>query len=169
MKLKTEKKYRPCVAIFLINKENRVFVGKRFNSIDSWQIPQGGIEIGKETLESAMFRELFEETGIESKFTEIIACYPHEIQYDIPNENLPKSWNGEFCGQKVICFFLRFTGSDKDINLLASDHPEFSEFKWEEPRNIINNIVSFKKSMYEKILDYFSFEVTQVLKDSMDV
>ena len=54
------------VGIIVLNKENKVFVGKRRdNPINKWQMPQGGVDHG-ENLVNAMKRELKEETSIRS-------------------------------------------------------------------------------------------------------
>jgi len=54
------------VGIIVLNKENKVFVGKRRdNPINKWQMPQGGVDRG-ENLVDAMKRELKEETSIRS-------------------------------------------------------------------------------------------------------
>ena len=54
------------VGIIVLNKENKVFVGKRRdNPINKWQMPQGGVNRG-ENLVNAMKRELKEETSIRS-------------------------------------------------------------------------------------------------------
>ena len=44
--------YRSCVGIFLINNENKIFVGERLDNPGSWQMPQGGVNDG-EKLEDA--------------------------------------------------------------------------------------------------------------------
>ena len=36
--------YRPCVGIMLINKDGHIFVAKRTDTPDAWQMPQGGID-----------------------------------------------------------------------------------------------------------------------------
>jgi putative (di)nucleoside polyphosphate hydrolase len=147
-------RYRSCAAIFIVNKDKKIFVGKRIGT-ESWQIPQGGID-ENEQIEIAVFRELFEETGITKEKAEIIACHPHEIFYDVPAEKRPKSWNDKkYCGQKVLCFFLKFHGTNDDIDLKKTNHPEFSEFSWEAQNNLCKTIPDFKKEMYKKILEYF--------------
>ena len=46
------------VGVIILNKENKVFVGKRKdNPIDKWQMPQGGVDKGESYLQ-AMKREL---------------------------------------------------------------------------------------------------------------
>ena len=55
--------YRPCVGIVLINQAKQVFVGQRLdNTVEAWQMPQGGIDDG-ETAVEAGFREMMEEIG----------------------------------------------------------------------------------------------------------
>lgn len=57
--------YRSGVGIMLLNTEGRVFVGQRIDqAVESWQMPQGGIDAG-ETPRQAAYRELWEETGID--------------------------------------------------------------------------------------------------------
>ncbi len=57
-----EKGYRPNVGMIIINKENKVFWGRRIGQ-QSWQFPQGGID-ENESIIDAMYRELWEETGL---------------------------------------------------------------------------------------------------------
>ena len=55
---------RTGVGIIVLNKNNKVFVGKRKdNPNDKWQMPQGGVDKG-EDFKTAMKRELAEETSI---------------------------------------------------------------------------------------------------------
>jgi putative (di)nucleoside polyphosphate hydrolase len=53
-----KRKYRPCVGIMLLNRENRVFVAQRSDMKSAaWQMPQGGIDSG-ETPIAAAWREM---------------------------------------------------------------------------------------------------------------
>ena len=59
----SERPYRPCVGIMLINQHGHVFGGQRIdNRAEAWQMPQGGIDEG-EDVETACFREMREEIG----------------------------------------------------------------------------------------------------------
>ena len=70
------------VGVIILNKENKVFVGKRKdNPIDKWQMPQGGVDKGESYLQ-AMKRELFEETSI--KNIKVIKEIESFFEYELP-------------------------------------------------------------------------------------
>ena len=137
------------VGIIVLNKENKVFVGKRRdNPINKWQMPQGGVDRG-ENLVNAMKRELKEETSIRS--IEILKELEGWTEYELPNYLLGKIWRGKYRGQKQKWFIVRFLGRDEEINLKTT-HPEFIEWQWLDIENLPSVIVHFKKKVYEKLL-----------------
>ena len=137
------------VGIIVLNKENKVFVGKRRdNPINKWQMPQGGVDRG-ENLVNAMKRELKEETSIRS--IEILKELEGWTEYELPDYLLGKIWRGKYRGQKQKWFIVRFLGKDKEINLKTT-HPEFIEWQWLDIENLPSVIVHFKKKVYEKLL-----------------
>ena len=137
------------VGIIVLNKENKVFVGKRRdNPINKWQMPQGGVNRG-ENLISAMKRELEEETSIRS--IEILKELEGWTEYELPDYLLGKIWRGKYRGQKQKWFIVRFLGRDEEINLKTT-HPEFIEWQWLDIENLPGVIVHFKKKVYEKLL-----------------
>lgn len=149
-------KYRKCVGIMMLNNQGKVFVGQRFDSsIEAWQMPQGGIDAG-ETPEQAMQREIMEEVGTD-KF-EIIHKSDEWLYYDLPIELQKVLWNGKYLGQMQKWFLLRFTGTDEDINI-ATEIPEFKDWQWVEPQQIIELIVDFKKDLYADILRKFEDKI----------
>ena len=107
--------YRPCVGIMVINREGRVFIGKRrggpehVDATHSWQMPQGGVDKGEDTYKAAL-RELAEETGIRS--VEKLGEVPEWLSYDIPRAIVGEAWKGKFRGQTQKWYALRFTGKD---------------------------------------------------------
>jgi hypothetical protein len=49
---------------------------------------------------------------------------------------------------------MRFTGSDSDIDI-ATEHPEFSAWKWVRIQELPDLIVSFKRQVYLDLLAEF--------------
>ena len=137
------------VGIIVLNKENKVFVGKRRdNPTNKWQMPQGGVDRG-ENLVNAMKRELKEETSIRS--IKILKELEEWTEYELPDYLLGKIWRGKYRGQKQKWFIVRFLGRDEEINLKTT-HPEFIEWQWLDIENLPSVIVHFKKKVYEKLL-----------------
>jgi hypothetical protein len=54
--------YRPNVGLMLIGAERRIFVGRRLNQPDAWQMPQGGVDKARRRSKRPV-RELREEVG----------------------------------------------------------------------------------------------------------
>lgn len=147
-----EELYRPCVGIMLVNAESKVFVGRRIDqNSDAWQMPQGGID-ADELPPDAAKRELLEETSIAS--ADFVAISDDWFYYDIPTDVTGGLWQGKFKGQKQLWFLMRFFGSDDEINLHTL-HPEFSEWKWCEIEELVPGIVTFKRDVYQKVIDQF--------------
>ena len=137
------------VGAVVLNKDNKVFVGKRRdNPIDKWQMPQGGVH-KNEDLYEALKRELYEETSIKS--FELIKIIDKWLIYELPENLLGIIWKGKFRGQKQKWFITRFLGEDNEINL-NTENPEFIEWKWIEPKKLPEVIVDFKKDIYFKLL-----------------
>jgi putative (di)nucleoside polyphosphate hydrolase len=148
--LKHELPYRLCVGAMLVNAMGQVFVAKRIDSQgDYWQMPQGGIDEGEDPVK-AVLRELEEETGTGK--AEIIAKSDRWRTYDLPDELIGRLWSGKYRGQRQKWFALKFLGEDKDINLVAHETPEFSDWKWVKINELVNLVVPFKKALYGDIV-----------------
>uniref|UniRef100_A0A164ZDN2 Nudix hydrolase domain-containing protein n=1 Tax=Daucus carota subsp. sativus TaxID=79200 RepID=A0A164ZDN2_DAUCS len=133
--------YRRNVGICLINSDNK-----------------GGIDESENPRDAAI-RELREETGVTS--AEIIAEVPHWLTYDFPpdvREKLNRQWGSDWKGQAQKWFLFRFTGKDAEINLLGdgTEKPEFGEWSWLSPEQVLDRAVEFKKSVYKEVLEVFS-------------
>ena len=102
---------RLCVGIVIVNDDYDIFVAKRYfkNKVvdEYWQMPQGGIDPG-ETPKEAMFRELYEETGIKEEDVSLIAESKNLYTYEIPKEYQTR----DFTSQTQHWFLVRFKGAD---------------------------------------------------------
>ncbi len=146
--------YRSNVGIMLINDDGHVFVGQRLdNNQNAWQMPQGGIDCDEDP-KSAAYRELLEETGIEQENVKFLAKSSKWLLYDLPEDLIPKLWDGKYRGQKQKWFLFKFLGTNRDINI-STERPEFSNWKWMPKENLLEEIVPFKKSVYESVLREF--------------
>ena len=140
---------RTGVGIIVLNKQNKIFVGKRKdNPGDKWQMPQGGVDKGEDYI-TAMRRELREETSIQN--IEIIKEIDKIYQYELPENLVGIIWKGKYRGQKQKWFITRFLGEEKEINL-NTKHAEFIDWKWIEPKFLPEVIVNFKKDLYINLL-----------------
>ena len=72
----------------------------------------------------------------------------------MPEDLIPKLWDGKYRGQKQKWFLFKFLGSDEDINIVT-ENPEFSNWKWIPKENLLKEIVPFKKSVYKSVLKEF--------------
>jgi putative (di)nucleoside polyphosphate hydrolase len=146
--------YRPCAGVMLLNREGRVFVGQRLDSVlEAWQMPQGGIDPGEAPLDAAI-RELGEEAGIAPDKFELVAEAGEELTYDLPDDLIGKVWKGRWRGQRQRWFLFRFLGEDADINI-ATAEPEFRAWRWVEPTELPHIIVPFKRALYARLLELF--------------
>ena len=146
--------FRPNVGIILLNQRNQVFWGKRLRT-HSWQFPQGGIDRG-ETPEQAMFRELHEEVGLRPEHVRIVARTRDWLRYEVPERFIRRDARGYYRGQKQIWFLLQLTGNDWDLNLRATNHPEFDAWRWNDYWVPLDVVVEFKRGVYEMALTELS-------------
>jgi putative (di)nucleoside polyphosphate hydrolase len=142
--------FRPNVGIILLNQRNQVFWGKRIRT-HSWQFPQGGIDRG-ESPEQAMFRELHEEVGLHPEHVRIMARTRDWLRYEVPDRFIRRDARGHYKGQKQIWYLLQLVGHDWDLNLRATDHPEFDAWRWHDYWVPLDVVVEFKRGVYEMAL-----------------
>ena len=146
--------FRPNVGIILLNANNEVWWGKRVRE-HSWQFPQGGIKYG-ESPEQAMFRELEEETGLLPSHVKVIGRTRDWLRYEVPDHFIKREIRGHYRGQKQIWFLLRMVGRDCDVNLRASNHPEFDAWRWHEYWVPLDVVIEFKRGVYQLALQELS-------------
>ena len=155
MTMADEHHYRRGVGVMLLNSHKRVWVGRRIdNPTDAWQMPQGGIDEDEDPWATAL-RELEEETGIAPHLVERIAQCPERLRYDLPDELQGKLWGGKWRGQIQDWYLCRFLGRDSDVDI-ATEHAEFSDWKWVDVQRLPDMIVPFKRDLYRRLVGEFS-------------
>jgi putative (di)nucleoside polyphosphate hydrolase len=154
----SNREYRQGVGVMLLNRDGKVFVGRRIDNTDeAWQMPQGGIDPGEEPWETAL-RELEEETGIAPELVERVAQCPERLKYDLPPELRGTLWRGKWKGQEQDWFLCRFLGGDRDVNIATKD-PEFCDWQWVAPERLPDMIVPFKRDLYRELLSVFAAHI----------
>jgi putative (di)nucleoside polyphosphate hydrolase len=155
--------YRLCVGIMLINKQGRVWTGRRLSkwtgdkSAHVWQMPQGGLAKGEEPVETA-YRELREETGVTS--ADVVAEIPQWLTYDLPEPLLGVALKGKYRGQRQRWFAMRFWGDDSEIDINPRDgKAEFDRWSWRDMAELPELIVSFKRPIYQTVVERFAYLV----------
>lgn len=149
----TELPYRRGVGMMVINKDKKVFIGRRIDSKnDAWQMPQGGMDDNETIIEAAM-RELREETDIKS--VKILCETRNWLYYDIPEFLVDRLWDGKYRGQKQKWLLFEFLGQEDEINI-SKGEPEFEEWRWANLEELTDLVVSFKRHLYQSIVEEFN-------------
>lgn len=142
--------FRPNVGIILANASGQVLWARR-NGHDAWQFPQGGIA-ENESPEQAMYRELWEEIGLQRHDVKIIAQTRGWLRYRLPKRYVRNDSNPVCIGQKQKWFLLKMLSADERVQL-DSQHPaEFDGWRWVSYWYPLNQVVAFKREVYRKAL-----------------
>jgi putative (di)nucleoside polyphosphate hydrolase len=138
--------YRANVGIVLCNEKSQVMWARRVGQ-DAWQFPQGGIS-EKEDPTEAMYRELWEETGLRSQHVEVLASTNSWLRYKLPKRLIRKRSEPLCIGQKQLWYLLKLTGGEDDFDLAVSGTPEFDDWCWVDYWYPANKVVAFKRRVY---------------------
>ncbi|MEL6202653.1 MAG: RNA pyrophosphohydrolase [Pseudomonadota bacterium] len=156
--------YRPCVGIMVLNNEGKVWAGRRMKEGNTeysgepllWQMPQGGIDKGEDPLPAA-YRELYEETGMKS--VSLIEAAPRLVRYDLPKHMIGIGLKGKYRGQEQHWFAMRFDGDESEIQINPppdGHDAEFGAWAWKDMAGLPDEIVTFKRAVYQEVVAMFS-------------
>ena len=144
------KKYRPNVAIFVINRRGEILTCERSDHHGTWQIPQGGIEKGEKNKDAAI-RELYEEIGTRS--AKYVARVPGRFRYDWPKKLRRKGYRGQ---EQVFFIFEISPWAKIDLKRASKKDPkikqEFKKYEFLPPKAFMKRVNSFKKDSYKSAL-----------------
>jgi putative (di)nucleoside polyphosphate hydrolase len=99
-----------------------------------------------------MYRELHEEVGLRPEHVRIIARTRDWLRYEVPDRYIRRDARGHYKGQKQIWYLLQLIGQDHQLNLRATDHPEFDAWRWNDYWVPLDVVVEFKRGVYEMAL-----------------
>lgn len=146
--------YRPNVGIILMRSDGSVFWARRV-SRDGWQFPQGGMNTDETPIE-AMYRELYEETGLESEHVEVLGATPGWLRYRLPRRSIRTNSKPVCIGQKQVWFLLKLNADESNVRLDLTDSPEFDSWRWVDFWYPGDNVVHFKREVYVQALQLLS-------------
>ncbi len=149
--------FRPNVGIVLLQTPaspdvaSRVLWARRVGGFNAWQFPQGGINVG-ETPKDAVFRELYEEIGVEPSAVSILGQTADWLRYRLPKQMRRNNSTPGFVGQKQKWFLLQLHAQDASIDLSLHLKPEFDDWRWVSLYYPISQVVDFKRDVYRSAL-----------------
>nr|WP_154622507.1 RNA pyrophosphohydrolase [Providencia stuartii] len=146
--------YRPNVGIVICNRQGQVLWARRYGQ-HSWQFPQGGINPG-ESPEQAMYRELYEEVGLQRKDVRLLASTRNWLRYKLPKRLVRWDTKPVCIGQKQRWFLLQLQCNEADINVQRSKSPEFDGWRWVSYWYPVRQVVSFKREVYRRVMKEFA-------------
>jgi putative (di)nucleoside polyphosphate hydrolase len=127
----------------------QVLAFERADSPGSWQLPQGGLEVG-ESPEEAAWRELGEETGLGAEQVVARAEYPDWVAYEWPDGVREAKGGGcNRIGQAQKWFL--FDALSAEIEPIP-DGREFAAWRWAEPAWLIGQVPGWRRDAYARVL-----------------
>lgn len=144
--------FRAGVILVVRNPETRqILAFERADIANSWQLPQGGIEVGEEPLDAA-WRELAEETGLGPLQVSICKVVDGWTIYEWPKAlaaaraaKKGRQARGQ-AHQWVI-----FDALTADVEP-KPDGYEFVNWKWVSPQWLIDHVTDFRRPGYQQVL-----------------
>lgn len=144
--------YRKNVGIIVCNHRCQVLWARRVRH-DGWQFPQGGVK-PNESARQAAFRELQEEIGLAAGDVHLIGATDEWLRYEVPYAAKARRYRRtrQFRGQKQRWFLFRLIARESSVRLDFSNTPEFDQWQWVDYWYPPQQIVKFKKLVYQKAL-----------------
>lgn len=136
--------FRPSV-YGIIFQDNKILLSKQW---DGYDFPGGGIKLG-ETIEEALKREVKEETGLDIRMGDIVACENSFFKYRQKEKYV----------QSILIYYLcEITGGETSLDFLAESEKDYAGMpEW------------IDLSEVEKIKFYNSIDSLEIIKKAIEV
>jgi putative (di)nucleoside polyphosphate hydrolase len=141
----SDERFRAGVGLLVLDSNGLVLGIERTGTPGSWQLPQGGLHVGEEPLAGA-YRELNEETGLETHHVKLLAEHPEWLAYELPEQYRTKKTG---LGQVQKWFLFQFIGAEADIHLPSGG--EARSWAWKDLGDLAEQAVEFRRPVYQKV------------------
>ena len=138
---------RAGVGAMILNRGGLALVLERADIPGAWQLPQGGLEKGEEP-ESALWREIREETGIRREDLVLRGRYPELLAYELP----PPARNQKTGRGQAHYWFVLDAKDESPVQL--PEGGEFRDWRWQAMDQLAEEAVDFRRAAYEKLANY---------------
>lgn len=146
--------FRANVGIAVLDAAGEVLALERYDHAGSWQMPQGGLDVGEEPVDAAR-RELKEETGLRWDQVQLLGEHPDWLAYELDPE-MRKPDTGR--GQVQKWFYVRLVDPQPRIELGRVDErkgtPEFTAHAWVSFDALLDKAVAFRRGVYRRVAEH---------------
>ena len=155
-----EVKYRPNVALLLLDEDDKLLICERIGKDGAWQFPQGGVDEGEDLI-TGLHREVWEEIGLKPEDYELIdqrGGYRYTYPEEVREKKMAKHG---YMGQEQTYYLCRLNAKKSKIDVEQSP-PEFQDTNWIKPKKFkLDWLPSFKRAVYKQVLiDFFDCDVS---------
>lgn len=131
--------------------DGNVLVFERSDRPGSWQMPQGGLDMGEEPLAGAL-RELKEETGIEGSMVSLLGEHPEWLAYEWPAHLRDGRTDGRR-GQVQKWFAFR-ASPELHVDLTHSD--EFRAHRYTSREALADGVHEMRRGVYRQLVPWLA-------------
>jgi putative (di)nucleoside polyphosphate hydrolase len=142
--------FRANVGIILMDGDGRVLIAGR-RGRGGWQFPQGGVQ-PEESTESAMYRELREEVGLEPCDVGLVGQTQGWLHYRLPQRYIRRAQTPVCVGQKQQWFLLQLHCEPARLRFDLTEEPEFDRCRWVDYWRPVKEVIYFKRLVYVRAL-----------------
>lgn len=139
--------FRAGVVMIVRRDDGRVLACERADAPGSWQLPQGGLDVGEDPVDGA-WRELGEETGLTSAHVRLVSELPEWIAYEWPPD-LDVAKFGKAVRGQVQKWFL-FGVVDDEATTPDVDGREFRDWSWIDPHELVDSVIAWRRPAYQR-------------------